>query len=471
MPLLLTLFTVPPYLRIVGDVRFGVLAIVWLLLSYFAIFDMGLGRATARSIAALKRADDVERAAVFWTALLINTAFGIAGGVLLWAVARESIGFWTKMPAAIRAELLAALPWLAAAVPVATNISVMVGALEGAEQFFAVNSLQVFSATAFQLLPLAVAYWHGPELKWLIGAAVMARFTSSLPLLLVCWNSIPLRTSIRISRKYGRELFAFGSWITCSGLLTPLMATMDRLLIGMMQGAQAVTYYTVPCNFATKFSMLPASLSRTLFPKFSTQSETETNELAKRSLLALAAVLTCAVGVTIPALSIFLRLWIGSEMAARASHIGEILLVGIWVNGLSWIPTASLQARGRPDLVAKFHALEFPLFLSALWIGLRVAGVEGAAVVWVLRVTLDTGLLLAAARLLRGIVLALTTAFVVVLISAILVRLVGNALAVRLLLAGACATLGLLWTAVFARKAIPFPRRNLHLFPNTAGAA
>ena len=44
LPLLLTLFTIPRYLRLIGDVRFGVLAMVWLLLSYFAIFDMGLGQ-------------------------------------------------------------------------------------------------------------------------------------------------------------------------------------------------------------------------------------------------------------------------------------------------------------------------------------------------------------------------------------------------------------------------------------------
>ena len=65
LPLLLTLFTIPRYLRLIGDVRFGVLAMVWLLLSYFAIFDMGLGRATSRSIAQLKMADDTRERRCF----------------------------------------------------------------------------------------------------------------------------------------------------------------------------------------------------------------------------------------------------------------------------------------------------------------------------------------------------------------------------------------------------------------------
>ena len=114
---------------------------------------------------------------MFWTALLINSTFGIVGAFVLWAVARGFLGKWLNIPAALKPELFSALPWLAAAVPVATNLSVMIGALEGRERFLVVNSLQVISAAAFQLFPLAVAYWHGPNLKWLVGAAVLARLS------------------------------------------------------------------------------------------------------------------------------------------------------------------------------------------------------------------------------------------------------------------------------------------------------
>jgi O-antigen/teichoic acid export membrane protein len=471
LPLLLTLFTIPPYLRLVGDVRFGVLAMVWLLLSYFAIFDMGLGRATSRSIAQLKGAEERERASVFWTALLINSVFGVVGGLALWAVARGFLGMWLNIPAALGPELLSALPWLAAAVPVATNLSVMVGALEGREQFLAVNSLQVFSAVAFQLFPLGVAYWHGPDLKWLVAAAVLARMVSSLPLFFACRKIIPLAGLPRVNWQKSRELFSFGSWITVSGLLTPLMATLDRLLVGAMRGAQAVTYYTVPCNFATKFSMVPASLSRVLFPRFAMQTETERQHLATRSLLALTAVLTCAISVTIPAVDPFFRAWIGPELAARSSHIGELLLVGIWVNSLSWVPSAELQAHGRPDLVAKFHAIEFIPFLLALWIGLKYGGVQGAAIVWVLRVILDTTLLLNASGLLRRTLAPVLAGFAILAASATLVRFAGESFGSRGLLAFTVLGVSLLWTAAFARKALPRPAHVFRLMQPTVGDA
>src|ERR1700730_2654890 len=84
VPMFVTLATVPPYLRLIGDVRFGVLALVWLFLSYFGLFEMGLGRATSKYIAELKDSGQTAREAVFWTAALVNLSVGLVGGLLMW---------------------------------------------------------------------------------------------------------------------------------------------------------------------------------------------------------------------------------------------------------------------------------------------------------------------------------------------------------------------------------------------------
>ncbi len=459
-PLMLTLLTVPTYLRLVGEVRFGVLALVWLLLSYFAMFDMGLGRGTVRAMSRLRVASREERSSLFWTAMAINTVFGAVGGLILWAAARVLFASWLRVPAELHSELFFALPWLAAAVPVATNLSVMVGALEGMERFLALNALQVFGSAVFQLFPLAVARWHRPELGWLIGSAVLARIVSSIPMFLACRKFVPLSSPRELNARQGRELFSFGGWITISGLLTPVMATMDRLLIGAISGAAAVTYYTIPCNFATKFSMLPASLSRTLFPRFSAQEVEQQGELGARALLALGAVLTCAVPAVIPLVHPFFHWWIGQTIAARSSHLGEVLLVGIWANGWSWISVAQLQARGRPDLVAKFHAVEVVPFLFALWMGLKWGGAEGAAVVWALRTFMDACLVLYASGMLQRVAASFMSGLSMLTFTAVTVRFATDSLPLRVVISFGVLCLGACWTAVFARHAFPSIRRS-----------
>ena len=84
IPSLLALVTVPAYLTLIGPERYGVLAIAWLILGYFGVFDLGLGKATSQRIATLRDADAAARARAFSTALVANVMVGLIGAALLW---------------------------------------------------------------------------------------------------------------------------------------------------------------------------------------------------------------------------------------------------------------------------------------------------------------------------------------------------------------------------------------------------
>jgi O-antigen/teichoic acid export membrane protein len=44
---------------------------------------------------------------------------------------------------------------------------------------------------------------------------------------------------------------------------------------------------------------------------------------------------------------------------------------------------------GRPELSAKLHLVELPLYLTALWAGIHYFGILGAAVAWTGRMVVD----------------------------------------------------------------------------------
>jgi O-antigen/teichoic acid export membrane protein len=74
------------------------------------------------------------------------------------------------------------------------------------------------------------------------------------------------------------------------------------------------------------------------------------------------------------------------------------LSVGVLINSLAHVPFVLLQSAGRPDIPAKFHLIEVPIYGVLLWLLLLLMGVTGAALAWFVRVTIDASLLFAYAN-------------------------------------------------------------------------
>jgi O-antigen/teichoic acid export membrane protein len=393
IPIAVALVTIPRYLDVVGQARYGVLTVVWLLLGYFRVFDLGLGRASANWIAKLKDADAAERDRVLWAALCANAVFGLLGALALGGLGYVVVGHVLKLDHDLRRETLRALPVVAAAVPFVTVSAVLVGALEGLEQFLVANVVEVATIIVYQVAPLALAYELGPNLTAPIAAIALAPFVGAVAGFAACRRHGLARRRGRPDRATATALLRYGGWITVTGVVSPLMALADRLAIGTVSGARAVAQYTVPLNLTTRLSIVPLSFSRTLFPRLSYLDEKDAQALARESALALLALLTPLVVVGMIVLEPFLDVWVGHSLARVAGPVGVIVLIGVWLNSLAFVPFALLQARGRPDLPAKFHLLELAPYLVALWLGLRVGGIRGAAWAWSGRVVLDALLL------------------------------------------------------------------------------
>ncbi|HKU26537.1 MAG TPA: flippase [Candidatus Sulfotelmatobacter sp.] len=417
-PSFVSLVTVPAYLHLIGNARYGVLAIVWLFLGYFGLFDPGITRAAAFHISRLHKPEQArEREGVFWTALVVNLAFGIVGGVVLFFVARPIFMSTFKMPESMRGEVIASLPWLAASIPLLTTTGVLTGALQAREWFGVSNSINVANAAVSQLVPLAVAYWMGPQLSYLIPATIIVRALGAAPTLIAVARALPLGMGAFFDRSQVKPLFSYGGWITLTNVLNPVLSTMDRMLIGSLLSAEAVAFYTVPFNLVSRASAVPGSLATTLFPKLSRGNLEDSARLASDALAALASVTTpmCVLGIA--ALPIFMHYWVGASFAQNAAPVGVVVFVGIWINGLAYIPYSHLQAIGRPDIVAKFHTIEVVPFLGMLWLGLHFFGLVGCALAWTLRVSVDAILLFVVAgktpgwqRLIPGLILVIIAA-------------------------------------------------------------
>lgn len=393
LPLVLSLFTIPVYIGLIGNERFGVLATAWLLLGYFGLFDLGLGRATAQHIAAIGESDPKKRAETFWTALAANSVLGILGGLTIWPVAAYFFNDALFVSDVLRPEVTAAIPWLVLSVPIATSSGVLTGALQGRTQFLELNLISVTNSSLIQLFPLAVAWLHGPDLTWLLPAMIFARALTLVLLYFRCRRHVFHGYRYTVSREQAIGLLKFGGWVTVTSLVSPMMTILDRLVIGALFGAKAVTYYTVPFQLAERTVVLSHALSSALFPRLATSTRAEGKQLATAAIRVLAIVMTPLMVIGIFIIEPFLNWWLTPDFGFQAAPAARILLIGFWINALAAIPYIQLQASGCPDLVAKCHLAELLPYLLLLYVGLHYGGLPGAALAFGLR-TLSDGALL-----------------------------------------------------------------------------
>ena len=393
IPVGISLITIPIYLRLIGESRYGILTIFWLILGYMGLFDIGLGRAAAQRIAALKNDMGNRREQAFWTALTMSCAMGIMASLIAWVACNYSSVSIFKYTDITQNEIDVVLIYLIVALPMVTLSSVLVGALQGQEAFLELNAVSVFGSIIFQILPIISATFFGRDLRFVLPAALFAKITTMGLLFYFSKLRIVRGDKIELNIDEAKKMIQFGGWVTVTSIIGPLMVALDRLIIGTIWGAKAVTYYTIPFQLAERSTLISNSLSSALFPKFTNLSKKDVVALAVDAQKLLILIMTPLIILGIYMVNPFLEWWIGIDFSKNVGDVGIILLMGFWINSLAIIPYSQLQGGGRPDLVAKCHMAELLPYCVFLYWMLNAFGLIGAAIVFSIRALIDFALL------------------------------------------------------------------------------
>ncbi|MBU2761839.1 glycosyltransferase [Acidithiobacillus caldus] len=424
LPALLLLVTTPIYLHLIGVSRYGAMAILWLALGYFGVFDLGLGRAVAQRIArvTVKAPDpfttiEQQRSKIFWSAMIASLVIAsLASGVLFWPLLELMIHRVLHLTPELRVEAEHSIWVLLTFLPIATTLSVLIGTLEGTEHFDLLNLGQLVGLVGYQLLPLTVATLGHITLPWLVGAAMLGRLSGAGVLFWFCEKVLDYPRP-QFEWRVLRPLLRYGGWITVSAIVSPILNVTDRFFIGARLGLAYVTHYVVPFNMVMYAGILPQSLAAALFPRYARLGEGEAKAMMWSAIRIIAAGMTPIVILGIWLMHGFLTWWLGATFAAQSALVGELLLLGIWINALAHAPYGLLQAQGQAELTAKFHLLELVVYLPLLWWSIARWGISGAAAVWDGRVFLDLVLLLLATQRIWTPVLSLTPSLLLIVVA------------------------------------------------------
>jgi O-antigen/teichoic acid export membrane protein len=397
--MLVAAICIPLLIKGLGTDRFGVLTIVWALIGYATLFDLGLGRALTQLVATkLGAGEDHEVPTLVWTSLLLLLLLGLLGAVVVVLLTPWLVNHALHVPGVLGYETLYSMYLLAISIPVVISTAALRGLLEAHQRFGLTNTLRI---------PMGVLAYAGPLLVLpfsknlfpVVAVLVAGRIIAWGAHLLLCLKVMPtLRHRIVWQRAAVGPLFRFGSWMTVSNIVGPLMVTLDRFVIGSLLTVGAVAYYATPYEVVTKFWIISGSLLGVMFPAFSTSFANDRHRTAVlygRTVKYLLLTLFPLTLFVITFADLGLKIWLGAEFAQHSTAVLQWLAVGVFINCLASVPFAVIQGAGRPDLTAKLHMIELPVYLVALFSLTKRYGIEGAAIAWTGRVATDALVLFA----------------------------------------------------------------------------
>lgn len=377
-----------------GVDQFGVLTLAWLVIGYFGLFDLGLGWALTKLVSErLGQARESEIPEIIWTSMAIMGVLGSVGALIMGSLSPWLVHSVFKIPEALQAESLNVFLLLAVCIPVVITTDGLRGVLEAHQRFGLVNALRI---------PLGVFTYVGPMLVLLVSdslfyvvlALVVGRLAAWLAHLVICIKIVPeLKHGFKVRRKLMWPLITFGSWMTVSNIIGPIITYMDRFLIGGLLSMSAVAYYATPFEMVTKLWTIPVALVGVVFPALSYVLAREDREDVERIFAVSNKYIFISMFPICFLLVVFshegLNLWLGQEFADNSGRILQILTLGVFINSIARISSALIQAMGRPDIKSKISLAEFPVFVLILYLFVSRFGVVGAAAAFLVKNILD----------------------------------------------------------------------------------
>lgn len=396
-PMLVALFAIPLLIEGMGMARFGLLAIIWMGIGYFSLFDLGIGRALTKMVSErLGQEDTNDMGSLIWSAFTLLASLGVLGALLLLIFSQPLVMGLLSVPDALRDEGIAAFHVLALGLPLVILTAGLVGVLQ---------AHQYFRTIAIIRIPLGVITFGGPlvslqftpSIAWATAVLLTGRM---IALIVYYFSTAKVQAELRRPQSPERQqlkiLLRFGSWLTVSNIVGPLMTYLDRFFIGALLSLSAVTYYVTPYEVLSRLQKLPQSVMGVLFPAMATAfggDRTRLTELyAVSAMILYWTMLPVTVGIFLLAPEALL-LWLGQDFRDVATPVVHWLAAGWMINTLARPAFTILQSTGRPDLVAKAHLTELTPYLALLWWLTDAYGIAGAAAAWTLRVMVDTFIL------------------------------------------------------------------------------
>jgi O-antigen/teichoic acid export membrane protein len=388
LPLMVAIFTIPNLISSLKAETFGLITLIWALIGYFGIFDLGIGRALTYEVRmALTSGRNDNIAPIIKSGVIVALLTGLGGALLIGLVVAPNAGEWFKISQDTY-QIEKVFQLIALSILPTTFFSCLRGTLEAFGNFYEVNFARMLIGSMMFIIPYLEVKLGSGNLMYIAGWLALMRFV--VLAMTVYWLREHLFDRRKAQFKHASRLLNFGIWVATSSIISPLMVYGDRFIVSGIMGAAEIVFYAVPQEGIQRLLLIPGAVTAALLPRIigsigKNFIESLYSDSKKKVAVLMAAVCALCAVIGYPALS----LWLSPAFASKAYLITLILLIGIWFNSLAQFPINLLIAKALPKIVAIAHAAELIFYVIILYVFTKMIGLEGAAIAWTTRAIID----------------------------------------------------------------------------------
>ncbi len=174
--------------------------------------------------------------------------------------------------------------------------------------------------------------------------------------------------------------------MAATSCVSSLLIASDRIMLMWLTDSWSFVQYSLALTLANLCSLVVLPFYRVYFPRFTKMCQLKRFSDAQReSILAtrqLAAVLMPVSTALYFSSDTVFNIWIGSNHASINS-IFKVLIIGMVMAGLLWLPAAYLQAAGRSSVHLKIMLISLIVGTVVTYFAIKEYGPAGGGVIWI----------------------------------------------------------------------------------------
>jgi O-antigen/teichoic acid export membrane protein len=384
LPLALSLIFWPFIVGRLGESSYGIFALVGSVIGYFALLDLGLGTAVVKYVAEhVGRQDTRQIKDVIGVSFSLFLAAGVMGMLLIFSLADVLASRLLKIPPDLIRT--AYLSFSAASLGFFfTMLMTLFSSIINGLSRYDISSITSAAMGVVSTLGAVLLLRAGFGLLALVWLNVAVPAGVSLFYFFVIRHllpDIPIRCSFHAASC--KRVLHFGMYTTLGRITDVITRQVAPLLIGVLLGVDAVTFYVIPFTILNRLTALLGRIGVVILPAISElQGRQRTETIRLLYLTSYRIILSFAFAFSVSLLIFgarFLTLWMGPDFSKQGGTVLLILTVGVFFDLCTYVPSFVVNGLGRPK-ISGFTALsQALLFLGLMIPGAKVAGIIGVA--------------------------------------------------------------------------------------------